>query len=1115
MTRYVKSLIMATKKILSGGRELRKKESYYIGVDIGSVSINTVVLSETKEVIEEYYTRSKGQPLEKTKDILTDILNRYPIERIRGISTTGSGGRLLAKLLGGKFTNEVISQAKAVELFYPDARTIIEMGGEDSKLIFIRRHGASGSIKIEDFSMNAVCAAGTGSFLDQQASRLGFTIEEFGRIAMKSERPPRIAGRCSVFAKSDMIHLQQVATPDYDIVAGLCFAVARNFKSTMGKGKQFLPPVSFQGGVAANAGVRRAFKEVLELEDDQFTVPKHYASMGAIGSALIAVEKDNACWSGRTDSLEEYISKGANRDKYDGLKPLKAPEKHPCYDKSMPGPSYAGERLKVFLGVDIGSVSTNLVLIDKDNRLITKRYLMTAGRPIEAVRQGLEEIGKEMGDRIEVVGVGTTGSGRYLIGDLVGGDIVRNEITAQAKAAAHIDPQVDTIFEIGGQDSKYISLKDGVVVDFEMNKVCAAGTGSFLEEQAERLGISIKGDFGDLALSCKKPAPMGERCTVFIESDLVHHQQSGAARNELVAGLSYSIVHNYLNRVVRDRRIGDRVFFQGGTAANLGVVAAFENVLGKPVTVPENHDVTGAIGVAMLTMEEKEPKLSTSFKGFDLSKKKYDLDSFECKDCSNLCEIRKVTVEGEAPLYYGSRCEKYDVKGKGGKKNNLPDLFKERNKILLTSYKAASPLPEDATEIGLPRILYNYELYPFFNAFFTELGFKVVLSRPSNKEIIRNGVERVISEVCFPIKIANGHIEELVNKGIKRIFLPSIIDLQTGKSTSKTAYHCPYVQGIPYLVPSSFDFDSKGVEILSPVIFFNQKEKDLLKTFVEFGKTIGKKKTEVRMAFETAVKTQKEFKDRLIDMGKDAIAGLKDGEKAMVIVGRPYNTCDPGINLSLPQKLKELGVTAFPFDLLLVDDMIDEEISEEMYWKSGQRILALSKMLRDNPNLYAVYITNFGCGPDSFITHFFKDLSGGKPFLQIEIDEHSADAGVITRCEAFLDSLKNSKAKGDKLPERKRRDVQNQLKKRLYLPYMSDGVYGLKAGFEACGVEADVIPEPDKESLRWGRKYTCGRECYPCILTTGDMVKLLKSPDFDPKCSAFFMPSADGPCRFG
>ena len=576
----------------------------FLGIDVGSVSANTVIMNDRREVLEEHYTRLKGQPLQTVLKILEEIFRRIPAEQFHSISFTGIGGKLLSELLGGHFVNEIIAQARAVQQFYPQVRTIIDIGGEDSKLILLEEEGDR--TRISDFSMNTLCAAGTGSFLDQQASRLGLTIEKFGELALRSETPPRIAGRCSVFAKSDMIHLQQIATPDYDIVAGLCYALARNFKSNIGKGKVFKRPVSFQGGVAANVGMRKAFMDVLEVSEEEFIIPKWFASMGAIGAVLVSQEASGSQkeWTGFS-RLHHYLSE--HQEEQAPLEPLCLSSRHlkPREQDHPTRPQVsAGKKVEAYLGIDVGSISTNLVVIDCDHKVLAKRYLMTAGRPIEAVRQGLQEIGGEIRDRVQIQGVGTTGSGRYLTADFVGADLVRNEITAQATAAIQIDPSVDTIFEIGGQDSKYISLDQGVVVDFEMNKVCAAGTGSFLEEQAEKLDISIKEEFSTLALAAPKPVRMGERCTVFIESDLIHHQQQGARKDDLIAGLSYSIVQNYLNRVVGDRRIGNRVFFQGGTAFNRGVVAAFEKVLNKEIIVPENHDVTGAIGVAILAKEE-------------------------------------------------------------------------------------------------------------------------------------------------------------------------------------------------------------------------------------------------------------------------------------------------------------------------------------------------------------------------------------------------------------------------------------------------------------------------------------------------------------------------------
>jgi len=1085
-------------------------KSLYLGIDVGSVSANTIIMDDHQEVLEEHYTRIKGQPLLTVQKILEEILQRIPIIRFHTLSFTGIGGKLLSELLGGNFINEIIAQARAVQHFYPQVRTIIDIGGEDSKLILIEEE--EGHFKISDFSMNTLCAAGTGSFLDQQASRLGLTIEEFGQLALKSTNPPRIAGRCSVFAKSDMIHLQQIATPDYDIVAGLCYALARNFKSNIGKGKTFVKPVSFQGGVAANVGMRKAFLDVLELSDGELIVPKHFASMGAIGAILVAQEdkKGERGWMG-SSRLNQYLRE--HREEQASLKSLSlSPHhliQHEQFELSAQAPG--GEKIEAFLGLDVGSISTNLVVIDKEKRVLAKRYLMTAGRPIEAVRIGLQEIGEEIGDRVEIKGVGTTGSGRYLTADFVGADLVRNEITAQATAAIYIDPKVDTIFEIGGQDSKYISVDGGVVVDFEMNKVCAAGTGSFLEEQAEKLDISIKEEFGALALSAEEPVRMGERCTVFIESDLVHHQQSGARKDDLIAGLSYSIVQNYLNRVVGDRRIGNRIFFQGGTAFNKGVVAAFEKVLDKEIIVPENHDVTGAIGVAILSMEERTWERS-SFKGFDLSQRRYEQTSFECKGCPNLCLIRKVSVEGEKPLFYGSRCEKYDVI-KRTKGSAIPDLFEEREKMLFAAYEGEDKLPPHAPEIGIPRILYFHEMFPFWRAFFTELGYRVILSDATNKELIRKGVEHVVAETCFPIKVSYGHVLSLLEKGVKKIFLPSIVNLKASHPEISNCSACPYAQSFPYSVPSSINFKKAHVEVFQPILHFGFGREYLEKELAQFGEILHRGPKPVKKALEKAERFQAQFYQSLLNRGKEILDQVGADDKIMVIVGRPYNSCDSGVNLEIPKKLRDLGVLPIPMDFLPLESVAPSEEIREMYWRYGQRILAAGKIIKEDPNLYAVYITNFGCGPDSFISHFFRELSKGKPYLQLEIDEHSADAGAITRCEAFLDSLKNVEVK--KVFSLKREKVKTDRTKKIYIPYMCDHSFAVAAAFKACGVDADVFPESDEETLYWGRKLTSGKECYPCILTTGDMVKMVKDPHFDHQRAAFFMPSGNGPCRFG
>ncbi|MCX7965074.1 MAG: acyl-CoA dehydratase activase [Syntrophorhabdaceae bacterium] len=1075
---------------------------YILGMDIGSVSINVILMDDAGTIIHDEYIRHKGRPIELARNILQDLKTKYKIDFI---ATTGTGAKLFSQMVGATFVNEIVAITRAFNHLYPHVRTVIDIGGEDSKLIIFEEESDGKRLKIKDFSMNALCAAGTGSFLDQQASRLRFTIEEFGNVALKSKNPPRIAGRCTVFAKSDMIHLQQIATPDYDIVSGLCYALARNFKSNVAKGKNIIKPVAFVGGVAANAGMKRAIKDVFSLKDEEFIIPEYFTSMGAIGAIYTVLDEPSL----KTEFLgfekiDHYL---VHDDNVEILERLDLSKENINVDYQI---KPIDKLTDAYLGVDVGSISTNLVLIDKDKNVLAKRYLMTEGRPLEAVKRGLAEIGEEIGDRVNILGAGTTGSGRYLTADFIGADIVRNEITAQAEAAINIDPQVDTIFEIGGQDSKYISIDNGVVVDFEMNKACAAGTGSFLEEQAERLGISIKEEFGKLALSSEKPLKMGERCTVFIESDLVHHQQRGAKTEDLVSGLSYSIVANYLNKVVGDRRIGKRIFFQGGTAFNKGVVAAFEKTLGRPIKVPPHHDVTGAIGVAILAMKEKNWEKS-SFKGFDLSKRHYEIETFECKGCENLCEIRKVTVENEAPLYYGSRCEKYDVVRRTEKKD-IKDLFKVREELLFNVYDKEA----EGDVIGIPRILYMHELMPFWKAFLTELGFKVVFSDATNKRIIRDGVENIIVESCFPIKLAHGHILNLINKGVKKIFIPSVINLKNPAKHIANTFACPYAQSIPYTVKASIDFDEYGVEVLSPVVYFGMGDDTTLANLKKFGKTIRRPASQIKRAFNIAKEAQELFYEKCLDEGRRFLSETRGNEKIMAIIGRPYNSCDSGANLNIHKKLIDLGVKPIPLDMLpLMEGIEEDEDLTDMYWGYGQKILRAAKIVKKHDNFYGIYITNFGCGPDSFITHFFKKIIKGKPFLQLEIDEHSADAGIITRLEAFLDSIKNAKIE-KKIevfrPVHYKRDENNR---RVYIPYMCDHSIALSGAFKACGVDAEVMEESDENTVILGRRFTTGKECYPCILTTGDMIKTTQREDFDPDRSAFFMPSGSGPCRFG
>ncbi|MHC4917254.1 MAG: BadF/BadG/BcrA/BcrD ATPase family protein, partial [Planctomycetota bacterium] len=405
-----------------------------LGVDIGSVSVDAALVDGRGHLLWHCYRRHRGSPLTVAADVIDEAMRRLEGRRLAGAATTGSGGKLVAEKTGCVFVNEIVAAGRACSALHPEARTLIDMGGEDSKLIVFEPNGG-GALRVADFSMNTVCAAGTGSFLDEQAARLGLDIEgEFGALALESQKPPTIAGRCSVFAKTDMIHLQQLATPDYDIVAGLCFALARTFRSNIGRGKEFVPPVVFQGGVASNAGMVRAFREVLGLTEDQLVVPEHHGVMGAIGAALeLRSSPTEAGGSGfrGSEPLREHARSSSGWESHE---PLPAQD----YVREIEAvPLPAGEDvIDAYLGVDVGSISTNVVVVDADGRVLARRYLMTAGRPLEAVRRGLAEVGTDLGGRVRVRGACTTGSGRYLTADYIGADLTKNEITAHATGAA-------------------------------------------------------------------------------------------------------------------------------------------------------------------------------------------------------------------------------------------------------------------------------------------------------------------------------------------------------------------------------------------------------------------------------------------------------------------------------------------------------------------------------------------------------------------------------------------------------------------------------------------------------------------------------------------------------
>ncbi len=1017
-----------------------------LGIDIGCISVKIALVGTTAErdtfteiaastdlfqdpncegrvspspgsppVLATKYRRIKGSPTETARALLEQVISVLPEGFVTAAGVTGTGGRLAGVLLDLPYENEFKAIARAVGTLHPDISTVFEMGGETSKFIRLETDAASGRVGIADYGTNGDCAAGTGSFMDQQANRLLYDIEDVGDIVGGAGKAASIAGRCSVFAKSDMIHAQQKGYRPPEVLKGLCNAVVRNYRGTITKGKDVSGRVAFIGGVAANQGAVVALREAFEMDEESLVIPAYYAWMGAIGSALTAADEMagvemvtiNADRLAQGQAAEFETSEALSMERVILLRDRVKPYEFPSEGK-----------VGVYMGIDVGSVSTNLVLLDEAGEVVKEIYVKTDGRPVEVVNKGLADIWNEMGPRLDILGVATTGSGRELIGELLGADTVNDEITAHKTGATFIgrkliDRVPDTIFEIGGQDSKFISLQDGIVVDFAMNEACAAGTGSFLEEQAEKLGISIIGEFAELALSSPAPVRLGERCTVFMERDVNSYLQRGANKEALVAGLAYSIAYNYLNRLVGQRHIGDTIYFQGGTAYNDAVAAAFSMILGKDIVVPPHNGVVGAIGVALLAREKMSATGAPSrFRGWDIEQVDYKVREFTCKGCSNECDIRQFTI-GEEKTYWGDKCsDRYRKRAKVDKEPVIRDLVAFRDALFCsyvtesedTSLLLRSGADAPRGTMGIPRTMYTYDRLPFWATFFKTCGFDIALSRQTDKNIRSMGIEHTVAEPCFPIRVAHGHVVELLEAGVDHVFVPNQLNEETDDPGIES-HACPWGQTLPHVMRLAPRFEDQGSRFFTPTIHFRRGPEYVRRTLQADMRRFGVPGHLVEQALKEAYEAQADFRARLLSAGADALSTLEEhDELGIVLVGRPYNIYDAGVNMDIPAKLRNYyGVNIIPLEFLPIWGRDTREVTPNMFWNYGRKILQTAQVVADHPKLHIIYMTNFKCGPDSYVKHFMGAASS-EPFLVLQFDEHTNDAGAMTRCEAYLDS---------------------------------------------------------------------------------------------------------------
>ncbi len=1040
-----------------------------LGIDLGTSTVK-LVLTEDGKIRDTWISPHHGRIAQTLSDGLEQMSAGAALTDEIKACVTGANRRSVVSMYPKlQQMEDIPAIVEGVKRLCPEARSVIEIGSQSARYI------TDLDGKAPAFSVNEHCAGGTGSFFEDQMSRLGLKIEDYSRLVEQARSVPNISGRCAVFAKTDIIHRQQEGVPKQDILMGLCTAMIRNYKATIVKSLPVKKPVAFCGGVTFNSGVVTAIKQIFGLEDNELIIPENARFAAAVGAAETAEAEVSV------KEFTDALSADARSDIGSALPALSLADGTDLSEPECSGViPYGG----AYIGIDIGSTSTDIVLMGGDGSLIDFQYMRTAGDPEGVVRRGLAEVKEKYGE-FKVLGVGVTGSGRERLGRMMGADAIRDEITAQARAASYWVPDADTVFEIGGQDSKYIYIKDGEVADFQMNKICAAGTGSFVEEQTARMGVPI-GEFGPLALEGERPCDLGERCTVFIETAIAQAEAQGASQADIAAGLCHSIVKNYLHKVVGGKTVGEHIVLQGGVDYNPGIVAAFQSAYGDRVSVSPVFSISGAFGAALLARDECESRVGAQARGSAANVGSNGPDR---------------AAHGSSFLGFDFPKEEKRVIASSEEIRRNKAFYKKAGQLVVEDYDGTID-PRKKT-VGVPLTLIMFKFFPMVNAFFRNLGFNVVLSKPTNDETIRLSQQYAQGETCYPVKLIYGHMMQLAEQGVDYIFLPSVHTIRHPHSHAVHNYACPYMQMGAKIVFDNLGLEKRGIKLLSPVLDLDLGAKMMGLAMLETGKSLGFPKPRCVPGLIKGAFAVNKYMEDVEGLGRDMLATLKPEDKVLVLITRNYGISDPVLNMGIPEILLQRGYKVMTLGHLPGMSLDISADYPHMYWPFGDHLLSGAKLIANHPNLYAVYLTNHGCGPDTLISHMFREEMGDKPYLQIEVDEHYSKVGVITRIEAFLNSI--SHRPPAEMPEKfdilnvkmKPANIQEKpdSSKKLLIPYIGHYTRYIADYFRRQGVNAEAMKPFTHETLALGRAEMNSKEYLPLPMLLGACLQAISDND--------------------
>ena len=1097
----------------------------HVGLDVGSTTVKIVVMNSNLETIYTNYTRHFSDTKKTVCDVLEKLVSDYP-DNIFTVNLTGSGAMSAATFLDLPFIQEVISCKRAVEKYIPQTDVVIELGGEDAKIIYFD--------KFMEQRMNGTCAGGTGAFLDQMASLLNTDTSGLNELAKKYKTIYPIASRCGVFAKTDIQPLLNEGAKKEDIAASIFQAVVNQTISGLACGRPIRGKVSFLGGpLSYLSELRKRFIETLNLKDDEIIVPAEAHLLVAKGAALNSAE--NKPISAQVLKSKIGMLKSSKDQSSRPLEPLfyadsdyEAFKQRHDKDKVKRSDfkNFSGD---CFIGIDAGSTTTKIAVIDRDGNLLYSLYQNNGGNPLNSVKEMLKKLYSQMPSGAKIRYCGVTGYGEKLIQTAL--NVYLNEIKtiAHYTAAKQFMPNVTSIVDIGGQDMKYIKIKNGTIDNIMLNEACSSGCGSFIETFAKSLNLSLD-EFVNAALSAKTPVDLGSRCTVFMNSKIKQAQKEGYSVGDISAGLSYSVIKNAIQKVMKVRDVntlGDHIVVQGGTFYNDAILRSFELIVGKEVIRPDISGLMGAFGVALIAKEQYETNMdmeyfSTILKADELDKLEIQTLHTRCGLCENNCQLTINKFSNGKKFISGNRCERGS--GNISNKSNLPNIYKYKYERLFNY----TPLEEkDATRgvIGIPRVLNMYEDYPFWFTFFTNLGFRVILSEKSTRKTYEKGMESMPSEsVCYPAKLSHGHVISLLEKGIKTIFYPCIPYSRKEYKEADNHYNCPIVISYSEVLKNNIEeLKNPDIHFINPFLPLNPK--NLVKRILEIDdfKKYNFSRSELEEAAKKAEEEHLKYRDDIHKKGEETLKYMEEHNlKGIVLSGRPYHV-DPEINHGIDTLINSLGLCVLSEDSISHLSEAKRPLRVVDQWMYHARLYAAADFVGKHNNLELVQLNSFGCGVDAVTTDQVEEIlsSYDKMYTLIKIDEINNLGAVRIRIRSLLASMNKREKQlscescGGNYEQNKIIFTKEMRKDyTILIPQMAPIHFELlEAAVKSEGYNVELLRDCTPHTVETGLKYVNNDACYPSILTTGQMIEALESGKYDVNKTALIMSQTGGGCR--